>query len=452
MIPHSRRSFLTQLAAAGVVAPAWLLPGAQAAVPAALDPDSTGFTAARAAAARVQASMPLRSGKAAVLAADETLWRDVQASWAVDRTILNLENGGIQPSPAIVNHAYMEAWQYGHAAPAYTLNRVLMPQLDDVRARLASAFGCDREELALTRNTTEGIETVLLGLALRSGDEVVLTTQDYWRFQNTLLQRATRDGIVLRSITLPVPVDSTDEIVARFADAITPRTRVILMSHIINLTGQVLPVREVVRMARARGVLVVVDGAHGFAQLPCTRETLDCDIYATSLHKWLGAPHGTGFLYVRRERIAEIWPLYPAPVELRENIRKFESIGSVAAAPYLGIRPALDFWLAIGAERKLARLRWLRDRWLSAFLDDPNVKVHTPRSAEFSAALMTIDFAGLAPVKLAGWLWERHRTLVRPVLHKEFRGIRVTPNLYTTEEELDRFVAILREARTSTLS
>jgi isopenicillin-N epimerase len=193
-----------------------------------------------------------------------------------------------------------------------------------------------------------------------------------------------------------VPVESTDEIVARFAAAITPRTRVILMSHIINLTGQVLPVREVVRMARARGVLVVVDGAHGFAQLPCTRESLDCDIYATSLHKWLGAPHGTGFLYVRRERIGEIWPLYPAPVELRENIRKYESIGSVAAAPHLGIRPALDFWLAIGAERKMARLRWLRDRWLHAFLDDPTVTIHTPRSADFSAALVTIDFAGIS--------------------------------------------------------
>jgi selenocysteine lyase/cysteine desulfurase len=254
------------------------------------------------------------------------------------------------------------------------------------------------------------------------------------------------------SITLPVPVESTDEIVDRFAAAITPRTRVILMSHIINLTGQVLPVREVVRMARARGVLVVVDGAHGFAQLPCTRDSLDCDIYATSLHKWLGAPHGTGFLYVRRERIGEIWPLYPAPPELRENIRKFESIGSVAAAPYLGIRPALDFWLAIGAERKLARLRWLRDRWLAAFLDDPTVTVHTPRSADFSAALVTIDFAGLAPAKLAGWLWERHRTLVRPVVHKEFHGIRVTPNLYTTEEELARFVEILRAARTGGLS
>ena len=265
MIPHSRRGFLTQLAAAGVVAPAWLLPTAQAAASVAVAPDVAAFAAARAAGARVQAKLPLRAGEAAVLAADEGFWRDVQASWAVDRSILNFENGGIQPSPALVNHAFIEAWRQGHEAPAYTLNRVLMPQLDEVRTRLASAFGCDREELALTRNTTEGIETVLLGLALRSGDEVVTTTQDYWRFQNTLLQRSEREGIVLRSITLPVPVESTDEIVDRFAAAITPRTRVILMSHIINLTGQVLPVREVVRMARARGVLVVVDGAHGFA-------------------------------------------------------------------------------------------------------------------------------------------------------------------------------------------
>jgi selenocysteine lyase/cysteine desulfurase len=354
----------------------------------------------------------------------------------------------VQPSPAIVNQAYVQAWLASHEAPAHSLNRVLWPQVEGVRSRLAEAFGCDREELALTRNTTEGIETVLLGLRLQQGDEVVTTTQDYWRFQNTLRQRGERDGIVVRPITLPVPAESVDEIVERFAAAITPRTRVILLSHVINLTGQFLPVREIVQRARAEGVLVVVDGAHGFAHVPLTRDALDCDIYATSLHKWLGAPHGTGFLYVRRERIEEIWSLYPAPSELRGNIRKFESIGTAPAAPYLAIREALDFWLSIGSVRKAARLRWLRERWLAPLVEEPWLKIHTPRKPEFAGALATVACAGIPPTKLAAWLWERHRTLVRAVIHPEFQGIRVTPNLYTTVAELDRFSGLLKEAVT----
>ena len=445
-MPPTRRSFLTQLAAAGVVAPAWLSSASRGAEPGApVAAFAPGLAAAVDAAGRIAAAMAGASSDPAVVAADEPRWAAVQASWAVDRTILNLENGGVQPSPAVVNHAYLQAWLASHDAPAHSLNRVLWPQVEGVRAHLAAAFGCDSEELALTRNTTEGIETVLLGLRWTAGDEVVTTTQDYWRFHNTLRQRADRDGIVFLPITLPVPA-SVDEIVARFAAAITPRTRALLISHVINLTGQFLPVREIVLMARARGVLVVVDGAHGFAHVPLNRDALECDIYATSLHKWLGAPHGTGFLYVRRERIAEIWPLFPAPAELRGNIRKFESIGTAPAAPYLAIREALVFWASIGAERKAARLRWLRERWLAPLADEPWLKIHTPRQPELAGALATVECAGLPPTKLAAWLWERHRTLVRPVIHPEFQGIRVTPNLYTTPADLERFVDLLRGA------
>jgi selenocysteine lyase/cysteine desulfurase len=451
-MPPTRRSFFTQLAAAGVVAPAWLASAGRAAEPGApVDVFAPGLAAAVDAAGRIAAAMAGASSDPTVVAADEPRWAEVQASWAVDRTILNLENGGVQPSPAVVNHAYLQAWLASHEAPAHSLNRVLWPQVEGVRTRLAAAFGCDPEEMALTRNTTEGIETVLLGLRWTAGDEVVTTTQDYWRFQNTLRQRAERDGIVVRQISLPVPAESADEMVARFAAAITPRTRAILLSQVINLTGQFLPVREIVQLARARGVLVVVDGAHGFAHVPLTRDSLDCDIYATSLHKWLGAPHGTGFLYVRRERIAEIWPLFPAPAELRGNIRKFESIGTVPAAPYLAIREALDFWASIGAARKAARLRWLRERWLAPLAAEPWLKVHTPRQPELAGALATVACAGLPPTKLAAWLWERHRTLVRPIIHPEFQGIRVTPNLYTTPADLERFVALLKAAATKGL-
>lgn len=452
-MPPTRRSFLTQLAAAGVVAPAWLSPLGYAAEPGApVETVAPALASAVDAAGRIAAAMAGASSDPAVVAADEPRWAEVQASYAVDRTILNLENGGVQPSPAVVNRAYFQAWLASHEAPAHSLNRVLWPQVEGVRTRLAAAFGCDPEELALTRNTTEGIETVLLGLRWTAGEEVVTTTQDYWRFQNTLRQRADRDGIVFRPIALPVPASSVDEMVARFAAAITPRTRALLISHVNNLTGQFLPVREIVLMARARGVLVVVDGAHGFAHVPLARDAMECDIYATSLHKWLGAPHGTGFLYVRRERIAEIWPLYPAPAEQRGNIRKFESIGTVPAAPYLAIRDALVFWASIGAERKAARLRWLRELWLGPLDAEPWLKVHTPRQPELAGALATVECAGLPPTKLAAWLWERHRTLVRPIIHPEFQGIRVTPNLYTTQADLERFIGLLKIAALKGLS
>jgi selenocysteine lyase/cysteine desulfurase len=382
----------------------------------------------------------------AALATDDPAWADVQAAWAIDRSIINLENGGVQPSPECVNTAFVQHWRHAHRAPPVTFNREQLPQLEEVRKRLACAFGCDAEEIALTRNTTEGVETVLLGWDLRPGEHILTTTQDYWRFHDTLKQRASRDNLAVDVIRLPPPDAGTEEIIAAFDSALSFRTRLVLLSQVVNLTGRILPVRELVRHLRDRGVAVVVDGAHGFAHLPAQRDDLDCDFYATSLHKWLGAPHGTGFLYVRRERIAPLWPHFPAPAERRENIRKFESLGTIPAAPFLAIQSALDFHAAIGAEPKLARLRWLRDRWLVALAGHTDFVRHAGREFAASGALMTVTLPGLPAAALARWLWERHRLVVRPIDHPEFTGIRVTPNLYTTTAEIDRLSEALREA------
>ena len=255
----------------------------------------------------------------------------------------------------------------------------------------------------------------------------------------TFKQRELREGIVLKQFKIPVPAEDPAEIVRLFEENITPKTRLILMCHMINLTGQILPVNEVVQMARAKGIPVIVDGAHAFAHFDFTHEDLDCDYYASSLHKWLLAPHGTGLLYVRRDKIADLWPLQAAADLMDEDIRKFEEIGTHPAANYLAIAEALTFHEGIGAARKEARLRYLRDYWAKRLLEHDRVSLNTSLDPRFACCLANVHIEGVDQVPLTTHLWERHRIIVTPIVHEEFEGLRVTPNLYTTIEELDRF-------------
>jgi selenocysteine lyase/cysteine desulfurase len=317
---------------------------------------------------------------------------------------------------------------------------VLEPRIESVRRELAAEFGCDPEELAITRNASESLETLTFGIDLTPGDEVIFTTQNYPRMITSWEQRARRDRIVLKPITFPVPPPSAADIVERFRRAITPRTRVIEVTHITNLTGQILPVREIVRLGKERGIEVFVDGAHAFAQFPFTRDQLECDYYATSLHKWLFAPIGTGFLYVRRNKIKTIWPLMAAPPKMDEDIRKFEEIGTHPAANHNAIAVAIAFHRAIGAERKAARLRWLRDRWAKRLAAaDPRVRILTPLNDTESCGIGLIAIEGFETNQLQAHLWEKHRIMTTPIVHEEFQGLRITPSVYTTPQEIDVF-------------
>ena len=416
---YTRREFL------GVVA----VPAAAAAV-VALDPVGVR---------RALAALAGYSGTPQQAAADEALWFEVQQAFAVDRTLINLNNGAVCPSPATVMEALKRHWDFGNKAPCYSMWQVLEPQREQVRRQLAAAFGCDAEEMALTRNASEGLQICQFGLDLQRGDEVLTTTQDYPRMVTTWKQRQRREGIVLRQFSLPVPAEDPERIVSLFEENITPRTKAILICHVINLTGQILPVKRIVHMARAKGVPVIVDGAHAFAHLDFTHAELDCDYYATSLHKWLCAPHGTGFLYVRRERIRDLWPLMAAPPEMDDDIRKFEEIGTHPAAPYLAIAEALAFHQGIGPKRKEARLLYLRDRWAKRLLQYDRVRLHTSLKPGMANGLGTFYIEGVDSSALAQHLWDRHRIIVAAIKHAEFEGIRVSPNVYTTLEEIDRF-------------
>ena len=293
--------------------------------------------------------------------------------------------------------------------------------------------------MAITRNASEALEICILGLDLKPGDEILTTNQDYPRMLTTWRQRERRDGLVLKTISFPVPPAGMDDLADRFRKAITPKTRVILVCHITNLTGQIFPVKEICRMGRERGIEVIVDGAHAFAHFPFTLADLDCDYYGTSLHKWLLAPHGTGFLYVRKAKIEKLWPMMAAPPEMNGNVRKFEEIGPHPAANHNAIAEALTFHEGIGIERKAARLRYLKDRWARRLEKQKGVRILTSFDPAMSCGLANVSVEGADPVKLAAQVWDRRRIIVTPIVHDEFRGLRVTPNVYTTLGEVDAF-------------
>jgi isopenicillin-N epimerase len=394
----------------------------------------------------VQAGRAAADRKTPELAADETYWAQIADAFQVDRTLINLNNGGCSPAPAHVLDQMIRDLRFSNDIPVYQMWVVLEPRIESCRRELAAEFGCDPEEMAITRNASESLENLISGIDLKPGDEVVYTTQNYPRMITSWEQRARREGIVCKPIQFAVPPPSNAAVVEQFRKAITPRTRVFEVTHITNLTGQILPVRDIVRLGREHGIETFVDGAHAFAQFPFRRDDLECDYYATSLHKWLFAPIGTGFLYVRKTKQKSIWPLMAAPPSMDENIRKFEEIGTHPAANHNAIAAAIAFHRAIGAERKAARLRYLRDRWARRLAAaDPRVRILTPLNDTDSCGIALIHVDGVDTEKLQAYLWDKHRIMTTPIVHKEFNGLRITPSVYTTLPELDTFSARMED-------
>jgi len=378
-------------------------------------------------------------------AMDEDYWSIIQNAFSVTRGIINLNNGGVSPSPRIVTEALVRyIWQQEDAT-AYTMWQLLEPQSETIRTGLAEAFGCDREEIAITRNASESLEILLMGMDFKSGDEILTTTQDYPRMLTTLRQREKREGLVLKLIKIPVPPRNLDEITSAFERGITSRTRLILIMHQVNVTGQITPVKAVCEMARAKGIETIVDGAHSFAQFQFQQKDLDCDYFGTSLHKWLYAPKGTGMLYVKRDKIEKIWPLMAAESKQASDIRKFEEIGTHSAAPKLAIGEALLFHNGIGGKRKEARLRYLSRYWMNRLKDVPKVRFNTSFDPAQSCAIANIQIEGLDQGKIGSYLFDKHRIFTTPIVHEEFQGIRITPNVYTTLGELDRFCNVMEK-------
>ena len=418
----TRRSFVASLAGVGAVA---ALPGFRP-------------TAIR----RLRDSVAVAGSRpAAELADDETYWSEIQRAFDLDRTLVNLNNGGCCPTPTHVLEQMIRDLRFSNELPVDHMWGVLEPRVESVRRDLAKEFGCDTEEMAITRNASEAMETLILGLDFKPGDEVIVTNQNYGRMLTTWRTRVRRHGIVLKELSFKVPPPSMDYLVDVYRQAITPRTRAIEVTHITNLTGQIMPVRDIVRMARPKGIEVFVDGAHAFAHFPFTRDELEVDYYGTSLHKWLLAPIGTGFLYVRKEKQKALWPLMAAPDTMDENVRKYEEIGTHPAANHNAISTALAFHRGIGSDRKIARLRFLRDRWAKRLQGESDrIKVLTVLDRPEAGGIGLVHVDGIETNKLVGWLRSKHGIVTTPINHPEFNGVRVTPNVYTTLDEIDLFI------------
>ena len=418
-----RRTFLASMLGAGATLPA-VLP------------------AMRADAVRhlLRADERARRRPPAATSDDESYWGEIQRAFDIDRTMVNLNNGGCSPAPTHVLEQMIRDLRFSNELPVDHMWRVLEPRIESVRRDLATEFGCDPEEMAITRNASEANETMIFGTDLARGDEVVFTTQNYPRMQNAWRQRERREGIVLKPVRIETPVPSTASYVEHIKAAITPRTKVIEVMHISFQTGYIAPVREIVELARPLGIKVFVDGAHAFAHFPFKRDDLGCDYYGTSLHKWMNAPIGTGFLYVRRDKVKSLWPLMAGGVEEEDNIRKYEEIGTHPAANHNAISVAVAFHRSIGAERKIARLRFLRDRWARQVLaSSDRAHMITKIGPAESGAIGVLAIDGMDLGKLGGWLLDKHHIVTTPMVTDEFQGIRITPSIYTTLDEVDLF-------------
>jgi isopenicillin-N epimerase len=386
------------------------------------------------------------TGSPAEIARDEDFWREVQTAFTVDRSLVNLNNGGVSPSPRFVHDALTRQLEVSNQIPAYHMWRIQEPQKEAVRKRLAREWGVDAEEIALTRNASESLQICQFGIDLEPGDEVLTTEHDYPRMITTFRQRERRDGIVLRQFPVATPNGDPAEVVRDFERHVTERTRMILACHMINLTGQILPVREITAIGRSRGIPVVIDGAHALAHFDFRLDELDVDYYATSLHKWLFAPIGTGLLYVRRDLIAGTWPLMAAADTQDDDIRKFEEIGTHPAAQLLAIGEALTFHQGLGAARKAARLVYLRDMWAKRLAVNERVVLNTSLAPGHACGIANFRVEGLDTEELARWLWREHRIFTVAVRHANVDGIRVSPSVYTTPEELERFCEAVEHA------
>lgn len=376
----------------------------------------------------------------AALAGDEEFWYYVQQAYTTSSGIINLNNGGVAPSPKSVQEAMKRYHDISNEAPSYYMWRIVDQGREPLRNTLAKLAGTDAEEIAIHRNASEALETVIFGLDLKAGDEVVLTKQDYPNMINAWKQREERDKIKLVWINLDLPSEDTDYITRQYTNAFTAKTKVVHVTHVINWNGQILPVRKIADAAHARGIEVLVDGAHSFAQFNFTIPQLGADYFGTSLHKWLSACIGSGLLYVKKDKIKNLFPLFGAPDTQRDNIRKFENTGTRPFFIEQAIHKAIEFHEMIGAERKEARLHYLKNYWMQKVQQVPGVKLGTSLKKEFGCAIGLVSVEGKKPADLDSFLMNNYKVHTVGIEWENIKGVRITPNVYTTTKNLDVLV------------
>ena len=379
------------------------------------------------------------------LAQDEVFWSGIRAKFKLKPDYINLENGYYCMQPQEVLEAFIAKVREINTEASYYMRTKQYPNKEAVRNRLAGLAGCPPDELIITRNTTESLDTVISGFDWKPGDEAVMAEQDYGAMLDQFDLQARRYGMVNRRVSLPLDPKSDEEIVDLYAGAITPKTRLLMVGHMVNITGHILPVRKVADMAHGKGVQIMVDGAHAFAHFDFRIPDLDCDYYGASLHKWLGANLGAGILYVRKDRIEKLWPVYGDKSMADTDIRKLNHTGTHPVHTDLAINNAIDFHESIGIARKEARLRYLQNYWTQQVRGVPGIVLNTPSDPKRSCAIANVGVRGLAPKDLAKTLLEHYKIWTVAIDTANVHGVRITPHLFTSTAELDTFVKALKE-------
>src|SRR6185295_10320523 len=381
------------------------------------------------------------SVSADALAGEEDFWYYVQQSFASPSGLINMNNGGVSPAPKIVADAMKRYYDMSNEAPSYFMWHVLDRGREPLRRELARVAGCSLEEIAMNRNSSEGLETVIFGLQLKAGDEVVVAKQDYPNMVNAYNQRQKRDGIKMVWINLELPSEDENYLAEQYIKAFTPKTKLVHITHIINWNGQILPVRKIADEAHKRGIEVIVDGAHSFAHFDFKVPDLDCDYFAASLHKWLYAPIGSGMLYVKKDKIKTIYPLFATGDNpLKDDIRKFENLGTRPFFIEQAISKAVEFHQMIGSERKEKRLHYLKNYWMQRVKDIPGIKLNTSMNPKWGCAIGNVGIEGKKPAELEAFLFDKYKIHTVSIEWENIHGVRITPNVYTTIGNLDLLV------------
>ena len=401
--------------------------------------DQAHAAAFHSAAARV-------AGLSAMEAAqDEDYWAVIQRGYSVNPNLINLNNGGVSPSPIVVQQAVERYNQLSNEGPSYFMWRILDQGREPLREKLAALAGTRAGEIAINRNSTEALNTIIYGIDLKAGDEVIGTKQDYPHMIEAYRQRAMREGIVYKQLSFDFPIEDDSVIVKAYENAITPRTKLIHVTHMVNWVGQTLPVRKIADMAHAHGIEVLCDGAHSFGLVDFKIPDLGCDYFGTSLHKFLSAPIGTGMLWIRQDKIEKIWPMVCNDKPRSADIRKFEDLGTRSFALEQGIGEALNFHNGIGAARKQARIGYLKNYWASRAKSMPKVKLHTSLNLNYSCAICGVSVAGMTPRQLENALFDGYKIHTVGIVWENIQCVRVTPHVYTSIADLDKLVRALGE-------
>lgn len=376
---------------------------------------------------------------------NEDYWSVIQQSYSVNPNLINLNNGGVSPAPKIVQEAVEHFNKLSNEGPSYYMWRIIDMGREPLREKLALLGGCDTEEIAINRNATEALNTIIFGLNLKAGDEVIGTKQDYPNMIHAWKQRETREGIKYTQLNFNFPIENDDEIVSAFEKAITAKTKLLHLTHIINWVGQILPVQKICRMAKKKNIEVIVDGAHSFGLLDFKIPDLECDYFGTSLHKFLSAPIGSGMLWIKKDKIEKIWPLLSNDKPNSNNIRKFESIGTRSFPIEQGIGEAINFHNNIGSKRKEDRIRYLKNYWAEKVKNIPGVVLHTSLKPEYSCAICGVSINGMTPAELDIELFTEYKIHTVGIVWENIKCVRITPHVYTRISDLDKLVKAITE-------